>query len=139
MRNTVVKVLLSSVLPLLVACAAPDGGSSPPAAEERPEGRAPIESADLLIRESFPPQDALEIVSGLPSGCARFSRIEVTRRDDASIDVEVWNTVPADDDVVCTMIYGTARNTVELGTDFESGRTYEVRVNDEQSLSFTAQ
>ncbi|HEX7079724.1 MAG TPA: hypothetical protein VF329_01760 [Gammaproteobacteria bacterium] len=99
---------------------------------------APIDGADILVRESFPPQYALEIVSGLPSGCARFSRLDVAREGD-SIEVMVWNSVPVSDDVVCTMIYGTARNTAALGGDFESGRTYEVHINGERTVSFTAQ
>lgn len=99
---------------------------------------APIESADIQIRESSPPQYALEIVSGLPSGCAQLSRIDVADGREP-IEVTVWNSVPAADDVVCTMIYRTARNTVTLGSDFESGRTYRVRINGEVELSFTAQ
>ena len=138
MRNINTTLFRLSALPLLAACAAPDGAPSSSAPSERREVLAPIESADILIRESFPPQYALDIVSGLPSGCAQFSRIGVAR-EGASINVTVWNSVPAADDVACTMIYRTTRNTTELGSDFESGRTYEVRVNGEQTIPFTAQ
>ena len=34
---------------------------------------APIESVELLIMESFPPQCSLVVVSGLPNGCASFA------------------------------------------------------------------
>lgn len=138
MRYIAPTLILSCGLPVLAACSAPDAVPPPSASDERREELAPIESADIQVRESFPPQYALEIVSGLPSGCARFSRIDVAR-DEASIEVTVWNSVPAADDVVCTMIYGTARNTALLGSDFEPGRTYEVRINGERTVSFTAQ
>ncbi|MBX5461226.1 MAG: hypothetical protein IRZ28_09060 [Steroidobacteraceae bacterium] len=140
---------ISSALTLLVACTGSEGNSpaqAPAAAQtaeappsgDRKEVLAPIESAEVIVRESAPPQYALRVVSGLPSGCAKFSRIE-HKRQDAVIDVTVWNTVPARDDVVCTMIYGTSDNTVTLGSDFESGRTYEVHINGEPRTQFTAQ
>lgn len=131
-------LIVSSALPLLAACTAPAGTPLSSLPADRKEVRAPIESAELLVRESFPPQYAIEIVSGLPNGCAQLSRISVTRERD-SIEVDVWNSMPAGDDVVCTMIYGTTHNTAELGSDFESGRAYSVQVNGEQTISFTAQ
>lgn len=114
----------------------PPGGARTDA--ERRIVPAPIEDAELIVRESSPPQHAVRVTSGLPSGCARFERIDVTRRG-SLIELRVWNSVPADDDVVCTMIYGTAVNTAELGEDLESGRRYELRVNDGTRLSFVAQ
>jgi len=98
---------------------------------------APIEASELVVRESIPPQYAVRITSGLPSGCAKFDLIEV-KREAKGIDLTVWNTVPADDRVVCTMIYGIARNTVELGDDFVRGESYTVRVNSEEKITFTA-
>jgi len=140
---------ISSALGLLVACTGGEGNlptqapaaahaAEAPPSEDRKEVLAPIESTEVIVRESAPPQYALRIVSGLPSGCAKFSRIE-HQRQDAVIDVTVWNTVPASDDIVCTMIYGTSDNTVELGSDFEPGRTYDVHINGERKAQFTAQ
>ena len=37
------------------------------------------------------------------------------------------------------MIYGSVSNTVELGSSFERGKTYDVQVNDETKATFTAQ
>jgi hypothetical protein len=34
------------------------------------------------------------------------------------------------------MIYGTSVNTVDLGSDFESGRSYEVHINGEAGVNF---
>lgn len=99
---------------------------------------APIEAAELLVRESFPPQYAVRIVSGLPSGCAEFERIDVEREGNL-IRLSVWNSLPADPNVACTMIYGTAENTAELGGDFDTGRTYRVQINGRPGPLFTAQ
>jgi hypothetical protein len=108
------------------------------AVRDRKEVLAPIESADVLIRETFPVQYALHIVSGLPSGCASFHRLEIDRRDSA-IYAKVWNTVPTDPSVACTMIYGTKDNTSVLAGDFKSGKKYDVYVNGELKTTFTAQ
>lgn len=98
---------------------------------------APIDELDLAVMESYPPQYLLRIVSGLPSGCAEFSHSDV-ERDGDTIKVTIWNTVPADDTVPCTMIYGMHESSVNLGSDFESGSEYTVYVND-QRITFTAQ
>jgi hypothetical protein len=144
-------LLLLATTFFLGACTgtpSPQGASTDPQSSDsaaprapaaaRKEAQAPIESAEIIVRESAPPQYALRVVSGLPSGCARFSRIDV-KRQDTVIDVTVWNSVPADSNVMCTMIYGTADNTAELGTDFKSGQSYDVRVNGESKTRFTAQ
>ena len=34
---------------------------------------APIESVEVIIAESFPPQYFLKVKSGLPNGCVRFN------------------------------------------------------------------
>ncbi|MCH7653293.1 MAG: PKD domain-containing protein, partial [Chloroflexi bacterium] len=98
---------------------------------------APIESVEIIIAESFPPQYFLQIKSGLPNGCVQFDEYVVTRSD-AEIDVKVTNTEPADKTVICTMEYRTVDSNIALGTDFEGGREYTVRVNDVVE-TFTAQ
>ena len=97
---------------------------------------APIEQADILVLESFPPQYTLHVVAGLPNGCARAAGHEVTRSGDV-IRVRVYNSMPTGD-VVCTMIYGTYELNIGLGSDFQSGRQYRVEVND-QVLTLDAQ
>jgi hypothetical protein len=152
MRATLTRMLiLASSGLFLAACAGPDAGkpavgeqksepsaAAPPSMAARKEALAPIESAEIIVRESSPPQYALRVVSGLPSGCAKFGRIEV-KRQEAVFEVTVWNTVPANSDVMCTMIYGTADHTANLEGEFKPGQTYTVRVNGEQKTSFTAQ
>jgi hypothetical protein len=122
-------------LALLVGCGP---GDRPADLAARTEALAPIETAELQVRESAPALYTVHVVSGLPNGCAEFVRIDVERADPI-IEISVWNTVPADEDVVCTMIYRTVENTVELGSDFDSGQSYTVRVNHDTELSFTAQ
>jgi hypothetical protein len=98
---------------------------------------APIENAELVVRESQPPQYAVRIVSGLPSGCAKFERIDVAR-DGYVVNVTVWNTLP-ELNTACTMIYGTTEHTAELGSGFTRGEAFAVHVNGESRLSFTPQ
>lgn len=98
---------------------------------------APIDEIEIQVMESFPPQYAVRIVSGLPSGCAAFHEL-TTARDGNTITITVTNTVPASDEVICTMIYGMKEHNVNLGSDFVSGETYTVTVNGE-SETFIAQ
>ena len=99
---------------------------------------APIDELEVLVLESFPVQYNLRIVSGLPSGCAEFDNAEITARSGNQIIVRVTNTLPDDPNIACTAIYGTKETTLALGTDFASGQTYTVKVND-TSVDFTAQ
>lgn len=100
------------------------------------EVRAPIDGVKLNIAESDPPQYFLEIKAGLPNACHTFDRKE-TRRSGTAITVTVINRVVTGD-VACAEIYGTETHSVALGSDFEPGATYIVRVN-EETLIFTAE
>lgn len=72
------------------------------------------------------------ITSGLPSGCAVYSRAEVTRTADGA-RVAVYNHFPVGN-VACTMIYGYTTHDVALGGGFVVGRTYTIEVNDKSQL-----
>ena len=78
--------------------------------------------------ESFPLQYFLSVKSGLPNGCAKFDGYTLNRDDD-TISVEVTNLMPASQDLMCTMIYGTVETNIALGIDFKPGHTYTVNVN----------
>jgi len=98
------------------AAARPVSGEPPPM--ELEEAVAPIEDVELVIAESNPPQYMLNIVSGLPSGCAKFDEYDVVR-DGAAIEVSVTNLRPAPGQTVaCIAIYGYHEGTVNLGSDF---------------------
>jgi hypothetical protein len=120
--------------------ASDDGGAPPPAKAngERVIVWAPIDELELIVRESAPPQYAVRVVAGLPDGCTEFFEVEIAGRAGTTVKVEVMNTVPSGSDVICTAIYGTHEEIIELGTDFEPGTEYAVKVNDEE-LKFTAQ
>ena len=98
---------------------------------------APIESVEILIMESFPPQYAVVVVSGLPNACVTFGGHRLEREDD-TIRIEMLNWKPADSEVVCAQVYGTVETRISLGSDFESGKTYTVVVNDVKE-TFVAQ
>lgn len=123
-------LLAVAALLLLVACG--DGEEVTVTSE-----LAPIESVEVRVAESFPPQYFLDVVSGLPSGCASFDRYEVSRAGD-TIEVKVWNRIEAPKNGACTAIYGTVQHAIALGADFQPGRTYRVHVNT-MTKTFVAQ
>jgi hypothetical protein len=97
---------------------------------------APIDGLEMLILESFPPQYMLNVKAGLPSGCAQPLSHRIVGRQGNVIQVEVLNSLP--DNAICTAIYGMYELNINLGSDFTSGQTYIVRVNNEE-LTFRAQ
>ena len=101
---------------------------------------SPIESAEVLILESDPPQYQLRVLSGMPrgSGCSQFNGYEIRRKEANKIDVAVTHHEVADPDVVCTADYPTVETYVPLGSDFEPGTEYTVTVNGDTVGSFTA-
>ena len=92
---------------------------------------APIDSLEVRILESTPPQYVLSVRAGLPSGCAERNRHEVERVVDA-IAVTVLNWMPTGNPI-CTMIYGSYELSINLGSDFRPGTTYSVSVNDKKT------
>lgn len=123
--------LLTGAIAMLIA-----GGVQGQLAPGRQAVPAPIDRLDLRVLESFPPRYVLNVIAGLPNGCAERYKHEVTRAGDA-ITVAVLNWMPAGD-CACTMVYGTYELNIDLGSDFRSGVTYTVRVND-AATTFTAQ
>jgi len=88
---------------------------------------APIESVEVQVLKSQPPQYQLAVKSGLPGGCAQFHSISAARSGNR-VDVTVWNSMP-EGNVPCTAIYGYKDSTLNLGSDFVAGTTYTVVVN----------
>ncbi len=114
-----------------------DGSKLPALPNDRRAVEAPIDGLEVLTLESFPPQYMLHVQAGLPSGCAERYGSEVERVGDA-ITVTVLNTIPAIENMACTAIYGMYDFNLNLGSDFEPGKTYTVAVNDRET-TFTAQ
>lgn len=101
--------------------------------------RAPIESIEILILESFPVQYRAHVVSGLPNGCSRFDHWTVDL-DEAGrqFTIEVLNSAPKPTtDIACAMVYGTMDHSIPL-ENVAAGQTYQVRVHD-KATEFTAQ
>lgn len=131
-------LLLPAIL-TLAACSTGQPDSVPQRdAGERQRVLAPIDDArvDRLGRDA--PHYVLHVTSGLPSGCARFDGLEKSR-DGFRITVSIWNTVPADEQVACTMIYGTHNSRLDLGGDFQAGARYQVEINGDYHLEFEAE
>lgn len=140
LRATILVATLGLVAVAMVACDSfrSDDGGNNNGDYRTVEALAPIDELDVRFAESFPVQHFLHIVSGLPSGCAAFERVDV-ERNGTTFNIEVWNTVPhPDDNVACTAIYGFHESNVALGSDLEVGTEYTVNVND-KTITFVAQ
>jgi hypothetical protein len=87
----------------------------------------PIESVTVSLMKSNPPQVGIHIVGGLPDGCTNFYSIEITRETD-TVNIKVFNHHPKG--VFCTAIYTTFEKDINLGSDFVTGATYTLNVND---------
>jgi hypothetical protein len=87
----------------------------------------PIESVTVSLMKSNPPQVGVHIMGGLPDGCTNFYGIEITREKD-TVNIKVLNQHPKG--VFCTAIYTTFEKDINLGSDFVTGATYTLNVND---------
>lgn len=127
-------------LALLGACSDRDPSPNPqPSPTYRTKIElAPIDNLELIIRESFPPQYAIKITSGLPSGCHEFDRAVSEGWRDNTLTIRVTNIAPDDPAVACDTLYRFVDTVVELGTAFVPRERYTIQVNN-KSLDFTAQ
>ena len=100
-----------------------------------------IESANVEVLGSAPPQYQLQVVSGMPkgSGCSRFNGYEIRRANPTGIEVEVTHHEVADPMVGCITDYPTVETLIPLGSDFEPGVEYTVVVNADTTETFEAQ
>jgi len=136
LRKTVVYPLLAvlSLLVLFLGACAGVNNSEPPS-DEIEIRLAPIHEVDIRIAESYPPQVFVHIQGGLSDGCTTFHELK-EERTGKTINIEVTTQRPKD--AVCTAVYSYFEKNVGLGSDFTSGETYTVKVND-YSTSFTMQ
>ena len=98
---------------------------------------APIESVEIEILESFPPQYIARVTIGLPSGCVTFG-MSTVKRDGRIVSIQMLNKRPADAEI-CTTIYGIEDVRVRLEGPFESGVEFDVIVNGERHGTFVGQ
>lgn len=81
----------------------------------------------------------LIVASGLPLGsaCSKFNGYEINRRFFDRVKVTVTHLEIEAQNVPCTTDYPTVQSVISLGDAFETGRTYTVSVNGEET-SFIA-
>ena len=101
---------------------------------------SPVEKVEVVALEGAPLQYEMRVVSGLPkgSGCSRFNGYEVRRSEPEKIDVSLTHHEVADPFVVCTADYPILETLIPLGSDFEPGKEYTVRVNSDATQTFLA-
>ena len=102
---------------------------------------SPIESWDVEILESDPPQYQLRVISGMPTGgsCSQFNGFEIRRIEPQRLEVLITHHTVADSSARCTKDYPIVETVIPLGSDFDSGMEYVVSVNAESDMTFTAQ
>lgn len=88
---------------------------------------APIHEVRIIIAESHPTQVVVYIQGGLTDGCTTFRTLKVER---AGNMVNITVTTQRPRDAICTQVYGYFEQNVNLGSDFVSGQTYIIKVND---------
>jgi len=91
---------------------------------------APIHEVQVIIAESYPPQVFVYIKGGLADSCTTFHEL-TTERSGNTINITVTTQRPKD--AVCAQVYGFFEQNVNLGSDFTSGETYTINVNDEMT------
>ena len=124
-----VALVLAVLLTAAVSC-------QPEPAEPGIEIRlAPIEEVQINIAESYPQQIFVYIKGGLSDSCTTFHDL-TTERSGNTINIEVTTQRPKGE--VCAQVYSFFERNVSLGTDFTSGETYIINVNDE-TTSFVMQ
>ena len=102
---------------------------------------SPIHSAEIEIMEGAPTQYQLHVVSAMPVGssCSQFNGYEIRRRESNEIEVVITHHQVTGRNVICTKDYPMVETNVPLGSDFEPGEKYTVRVNTDTVTSFVAQ
>jgi hypothetical protein len=75
-----------------------------------------------------------DITAALPNGCHTPDSHQIQRIGN-TIEITVWNSVAPSP---CTYIYSEYQLNVNLGSNFVSGQTYKVVVNDDKSDTFKA-
>ena len=95
-------------------------------------GNLYLEAVSLIIRESFPPQIALQLKGNLPTPCNQL-RVEIQEPDARNrIEVDAYSVI--DPARACIQVLQPFEEQIELGT-FPSGH-YTVWVNGEMAGEF---
>ncbi|MEX2143773.1 MAG: hypothetical protein WD740_04205 [Anaerolineales bacterium] len=123
--NPTLLILLLTVAASLTGCAAPDATSP----SEPMGGAVFIDSADLLIMESYPVQISLHIVGNLPTPCHEFW-VSVGQPDDKNrIDATAWSE--SDPAAICAQVLQPFEENVSIPIAGQEDGTYSVWLNGE--------
>lgn len=101
--------------------------STVPAPDEIDIHRAPIHEVDVYFMESYPIQLGVRIQMSLRSGCTTFHDAIVTREGN---EIRIAVTAQEPRGMACPAVYIYYDKNLNLGTDFVSGETYTLIVND---------
>jgi inhibitor of cysteine peptidase len=118
--NWLVVILLLLLVATAIACR--PGGS-----QQLEIRLAPIHEVRVAIAELFPPQVIVHIQGGLSDGCTTFHELK-TEHSGSAVNITVTTQRPRG--AICTQVYGYFEQNVNLGSDFVSGQTYTINVND---------
>ena len=106
--------------------------ASKPGDEKLTRGHVYINTASLMIRESYPPQISLSIKGDLPTPCNKL-RVKIDAPDqENNIRVDAYSLV--DPDKVCIQVLEPFEEYIDLGT-FSTGH-YSVWVNNKMAGEF---
>ena len=100
---------------------------------EMGEAPAPVRGVTVNVDEADPPQYAVEFALWTPFTCDTFDATTNVHRSGTGVEVSVVNRV-VDDDEICSRGGRREQRSLSLGSDFEPGATYTVRVNDWESF-----
>lgn len=125
------KWLLNSFFLLLFLTACASGGSI----DNGERGPIYIDSAELLVMESFPVQISLHLVGSLPTPCHRFQAEVDGPNAQNRIDVSVYTTV--NPEMLCMQVLEPFDQSVSIPMDDAADGIYSVYVNGELVGEFT--
>lgn len=151
------RLLFISIIALLSACApaateapvsppdmpvdsnTPPNGLPPlyaprPGDDKLTRGGVYLDSTDLLVMESYPPQFMLMLKGNLPTPCHELRVVSSEPDAENRINLEVYSV--ADPDAVCIMVLQPFEQNIPLGS-FPPGH-YTIWVNGEQAAEFDA-
>ena len=94
---------------------------------------APITDFELTTAPSDSDAYVIRLTSLQPDACARPNGYEAVRRlrDEDSIDVKVYNLVPASADIACDAVIDTTDWEIEIGTFEEPDAIVNLHINDD--------
>ena len=100
---------------------------------------SPILEIEVEVLEGSPQEYQLRVVSGMPSGsCSRFNGYEIRRDNSLEIAVTITHHYVTAQDIACTADFPIIETIVPLGSDFEAGQEYTIRVNEETTQTLVA-